>query len=87
MRRTIVVAAIVVGCLALAACATQPDMGTAGAPGFLFGLLHGLIAPFTLIAGLFYKVRVYAYPNIGWWYDAGFVLGMLCWGGGAASYR
>jgi hypothetical protein len=60
-------------CLPLAACATQPPHGTA--PGFFAGLLHGLSAPFALAASLFWNVRIYAFPNSGFGYDLGFVLG------------
>jgi hypothetical protein len=59
---------------ALAACATQPaahpDM-----PGFAAGLLHGFFAIFALFGSLYFHIRIYAFPNSGFWYDAGFVLG------------
>lgn len=60
----------------LASCATQPDP-TVGSPGFLLGFFHGLIAIVTLVASLFFRVRVYAFPNSGFWYDAGFVVGFV----------
>jgi hypothetical protein len=80
---------------ALAACATQPTP-TAYAPGLLWGLVHGAIAPFSLVAELlrnvpaladsFRNVRVHAFPNSGGWYDFGFLLGLgLVWGGGSAG--
>lgn len=59
--------------LALAGCATQPPHGKA--PGFLMGLLHGLEVPFSLVGSLFLRVRIYAFPNAGFGYDLGFVLG------------
>jgi hypothetical protein len=60
-------------------------MGQAGDPGFWLGLLHGLIAPFAFLVSLFSDhVRMYAFPNVGRWYDFGFLLGMGAWGGGAA---
>jgi hypothetical protein len=68
--------------LLLAACATQPT-AVAAAPGFWLGLLHGLIAPFSLIASLFWDVRIYAFPNDGGWYDFGYYLGIAgAMGGG-----
>jgi len=61
-------------CLLLAACATQPIHGVA--PGFFMGFLHGLLAPFALLGSLFWNVRIYAFPNSGFGYDLGFVLGL-----------
>ena len=66
-------------------CAMQPPPSPLGA-GFLVGLLHGLIAPFAFVGSLLLDdVRVYAFPNAGVWYDAGFLLGLTIWGGGAAT--
>jgi hypothetical protein len=71
----------------LAACATQPaGVAAVGAPGFWFGLLHGVIAPFALIGSLFYDVKIYAVPNGGWWYDFGFFLGIAGTTGGGVRY-
>jgi hypothetical protein len=70
MRCSLSLAAVV----CLASCATQPDP-TVRSPGFVLGLFHGLVAIVTLVASLFIRVRVYAFPNSGFWYDAGFVLG------------
>lgn len=66
-------------------CATQPPPSPLG-PGFLVGLLHGLGAPVAFVISLFTDdMRVYAFPNAGVWYDAGFLLGLTVWGGGAAT--
>jgi hypothetical protein len=81
-RQVAVIGAIA---LLLAACATQPPASVAAsAPGFWYGLLHGVISPFALIASIFSDVRVYAFPNSGLGYDAGFVLGMICLMGAAS---
>lgn len=45
-------------------------------PGLVSGLWHGMVAPYALILGLFTNVGVYAYPNAGFAYDAGFLLGV-----------
>jgi hypothetical protein len=66
----------------VAACATQPAGAQMDAPGFLLGLVHGLIAPFSLVASLFRDVRIYAFPNSGILYDLGFLIGLTAWGGG-----
>lgn len=52
--------------------ATGPDV-----PGFWQGLWHGVISPVTFVISLFNdQVGVYAAPNTGNWYDAGFMLGI-----------
>ncbi len=57
--------------------------GGAHAPGFWLGLWHGFIAPVTFIVSLFSDaVRVYAVPNLGRWYDFGFMLGIGGFSGG-----
>ena len=68
-------------------CAAQPPPAPLG-PGFLEGLLHGLAAPLAFVGSLLLDdVRLYAFPNAGVWYDAGFLLGLTVWGGGAATAR
>src|SRR5690554_2525889 len=81
--------------LVLGSCAPGPNpvVGSAhdGDPaGFLPGLWHGFIAPFTFVVSLFTdSVNVYEVHNSGGWYDFGFVLGagILLGGGGAGSRR
>lgn len=58
----------------LTACATQPA-AQPDVPGFAAGIFHGFFAIGALIASLYYHIRIYAFPNSGFWYDAGFVLG------------
>jgi hypothetical protein len=71
----------------LVACATQPvQVEPVGVPGFWYGLLHGLIAPFSLIGSIFYDIRIYAVPNSSWWYDLGFFIGIAGAAGGGATY-
>jgi hypothetical protein len=86
MQRAVTLALIMIVSALLAACATQPELGSTEAPGFWVGLLHGAIAPFSLIASLFYDVRIYAYPNSGWSYDAGFFLGIAGAAGSGIKY-
>jgi hypothetical protein len=44
--------------------------------GFLGGLWHGIILPFSFIGSLFSdNIAIYAVNNCGGWYDFGFVLG------------
>lgn len=60
--------------MALAACAHQPAPH-GGEPGLLAGIFHGLTAWIAFLASIFMPVRPYAFPNDGFWYDAGFCLG------------
>jgi len=60
----------------LTSCATHSLPDIPGGAGFLKGLLHGFIAPVAFIVGLFTDVRIYEIPNIGRWYDLGFMLGI-----------
>lgn len=69
----------------LAGCAMQPRPVPISQNGFFLGIFHGVIAPFSLVFGFFTDARVYAFPNTGWLYDLGFMLGLAAWGGGAAT--
>lgn len=73
--------------LAVSACASQIDAGVSTepeTPGFLWGLWHGFIFPFSFIGSLFDPdIAVYAVPNKGGWYDFGFFLGVTVLGGGS----
>jgi hypothetical protein len=46
-------------------------------PGFVMGLWHGLVAPFTLIVRFFIDIKMYANPAGSLGYDIGFLLGLL----------
>jgi|PlaIllAssembly_1097288.scaffolds.fasta_scaffold1503681_1 hypothetical protein len=45
-------------------------------PGFFMGIWHGLLAPWSLIARFFFDVKTHAFPNSGWFYDLGFLIGV-----------
>ena len=47
------------------------------APGAFLGVWHGLLAPWTLILRLFMDIHMYALPNSGWFYDLGFLVGVV----------
>ena len=69
---------LVVVSTALAGCGwvgLRPPSG-ASVPGFFVGVWDGLIAPWTLLLRAFLDIKMYAVPNSGWWYDAGFLLGI-----------
>ena len=85
-RRLFILLLPVAGVLLLAGCATQPPPGGPASPGFFLGLLHGFMIVFGFIASIFTDYRIYAYPNSGWWYDFGFLLGAMSFlGGGGAG--
>jgi hypothetical protein len=68
----------------VAACATRP-MGPPSSPAFFNGIIDGLLAPISFVISLFSDtVRMYAFPNVGRWYDFGFLFGISAWGGGSA---
>ena len=77
------------GLLVLTGCATQPPPAGSADPGFFLGLVHGFIIVFGFVASIFTDYRIYAYPNSGWWYDLGFLLGAmsLLGGGGAGACK
>jgi len=65
---------------------SAPAPESTGVPGFWWGLFHGFVAPFALIRSFFNpEIRMYAAPNSGWWYDLGFVIGILTLGSGTGS--
>jgi hypothetical protein len=45
-------------------------------PGFVVGVWHGLLAPYTLVIRFFLDIHMYAVPNSGWFYDCGFLIGV-----------
>jgi hypothetical protein len=70
-----IVACVVLAATMLGACATQPSLAGVEMPGFLHGVLHGAIMPFSFIGSFWFDVRIYAFPNTGWPYDLGYMTG------------
>jgi hypothetical protein len=68
MGASVAIASLAILVLVLVSgCATQPPPSPLD-PGFLTGLLHGLIAPIAFVISLFTDdVRLYAFPNAGVW--------------------
>jgi hypothetical protein len=74
--------------LALAGCANQPHPSAYDPPGFLSGLIHGFLIFFSLLGSIVLDVRIYAFPNSGFFYDLGYFIGAAaCLGGGGAAAR
>ncbi|MGH7638862.1 MAG: hypothetical protein ACREOK_14535 [Gemmatimonadaceae bacterium] len=87
VRGTARLVAIVLIVALVSACFAEQSrlaaFGTGRQPGFLYGLWHGFIAPIGFIVSLFSeKVRIYAVPNAGRWYDFGFMIGISGFSGG-----
>ncbi len=84
------IGALVALALALAACVpteAASAINPAG-PGFLLGVWHGFIFPVTFLLSLFVDdIAVYAVPNNGTWYDAGYFIGIVFLGVGARSSK
>ena len=62
--------------LIISGCASQPADNELG-PGFFVGIWHGLVALPSVVIGLFTSIRIYNFPNSGYWYDLGFVFGFI----------
>lgn len=66
--------------LLISGCATHVGFEQASkmdSLGFWYGLIHGLILPFSFILSLFDdSVSIYAIYNNGAWYNLGFILGV-----------
>lgn len=45
--------------------------------GFFSGLLHGAIALWVLIADIFFDLTIYDRCQQSWWYDLGFLAGVM----------
>ncbi|MBN2306437.1 hypothetical protein JXD20_00455 [Candidatus Peregrinibacteria bacterium] len=65
--------------LVLTGCTFAGDHSalTQDTPGFLMGIWHGVVAPYTLIVRFFLDIQMYAIPNTGLGYDVGFLLGII----------
>lgn len=85
----VLLALLLVGCAAGANPAVGSSADGGVLAGFLLGLWHGVIAPFTFVISLFTdNVNFYEVHNNGNWYDFGFVLGAgILFGGGARGAR
>jgi len=88
MKRAIYLAFLVPFVLFFSACATQTPENIIDPPGFWHGLFHGFIILFSFIASMFTDYEIYAFPNNGFWYNFGFLIGvMLFFGGGGAGAK
>lgn len=80
MKRTILnIIILAVFVVLLTGCTFAGDTSSfaSGTPGFLMGVWHGIVAPYTLIVRFFLDIKMYAIPNSGIGYDLGFLLGIV----------
>lgn len=85
--------------LLLAGCASHYGSAAADPYGFFFGIWHGLISPYAVIANLLSwalglagisfpdSVQIIGRPNTGFFYYLGFFFGLVPYSGGAAQAR
>ncbi len=78
---------IILFTLLFISCASPESIQTCVNPdeqkSFLYGLIHGFLAPLSFIVSLFNDdVVMYAVNNDGGWYDFGFLLGIGGFSGG-----
>ena len=91
VRAALLALVVIVGGLALAACAPGAndvaDAGTQELAGFWLGLWHGIITPVTFVISLFNEnVNIYEVHNNGNWYNFGFVFGLsIVFGSGSRA--
>ena len=74
---------ILTGCMAGTGSNTPDNKA-----GFLMGIWHGWIAPFSLITSLFNEnVSIYEINNNGFWYELGFYMAIISGFGGLSIIR
>ena len=76
-KSTLAILAVLAMLFLMTGCASQPSREFGDAPGFFMGLWHGYIALVAVFVGLFTDIRIYNFPNSGYWYDVGFVIGFF----------
>jgi hypothetical protein len=56
--------------------------------GIIAGIVHGILAPIMLVVSIFTDFSMYELNNRGWFYNFGFLVGLLfVWGGGSRSTK
>lgn len=73
------------GMVVLGGCANQSPPGAYDPPGFFLGLFHGFLILFSLIGSIFMDIRIYAFPNSGFFYDLGYLIGAAIFLGGSVG--
>ena len=79
MKKLLLFSFLIIGVATLTGCTfIEPgSISSYDPPGFFSGIWHGLVAPYTLIVRWFTDIYMYAMPNSGWFYDFGFLIGII----------
>jgi len=91
MIRWIIVSVLCIAMLSGCAAGINPNKDTIRdngkeAAGFWLGLWHGFIAFFAFVVSLFRSsVGIYETHNTGFWYNFGFIIGIITSHGGGAG--
>ena len=85
--KTLTILLLILAAFMIVSCASpeaiEPCVDEEQRKGFLYGLLHGFLAPLTFIISLFAdSIAMYEVNNTGGWYDFGFLLGIGGFSGG-----
>ena len=88
MKKLLLLVIILVVALSLTSCFPGDKVEGDEPAGFLLGILHGWIAPLSLIISLFKdNVRIYEVINKGFWYDLAFYMAIISGFGGLSLSR
>lgn len=88
MKKIVVILMVMVVVVALTGCFPGDKVAGDEPAGFLWGILHGWIAPLSLFLSIFKdNVRIYEVVNTGFWYDFGFYIAIISGFGGISLSR
>lgn len=72
----IIILLFMMSTLFIISCAYQPSPIAYNPPGFFMGLFHGITIIISFIGSIFMDIRIYAFPNSGFFYDLGYLIGV-----------
>lgn len=88
MKKVLVLVIILVLAMSLTSCFPGDKDIDDEPAGFFWGILHGWIAPLSLILSFFKdSIRIYEVVNSGFWYDFGFYIAIISGFGGLSLSR
>jgi len=72
----IIILLFMISTLFIISCAHQPSPVAYNPPGFFMGIFNGITIIISFIGSIFMDVRIYAFPNSGFFYDLGYLIGV-----------